>query len=88
MVRVIATMWNLSKSLLLLLLISLMVSASAFTVDRLDIQVEEYGVAQVDFSHPLPQLEQIAVFLQLAHPAQEFILALEKFIAQPKRMNL
>jgi hypothetical protein len=65
-----------------------MVSASAFTADRLDIQVEEYEVAQVDSSHSLPQLEQIAVFLKLAHPAQEFILALEQFIAQPKRMNL
>ncbi len=64
-------------SLILLSLVAFPVSA--FTAEQLDIQIYESGAAAVNFTYSLSWIEQIAVFPQLADPAQIFVSAMEQF---------
>lgn len=66
--------------ILSLLLIGVIVMpAGAFTAEKLTIDVEEDGDATVTFDYSLTWLENIAVFLKIADPNEEFRKALEKY---------
>lgn len=66
----------------LLFVACLILPAGAFTADRLDIAVDESGGATITFDYTLTWMEDIAVFFQIANPADEFRKALESFTNQ------
>ncbi|HNX17105.1 MAG TPA: hypothetical protein PKM50_02120 [Methanoregula sp.] len=51
--------------------------AQAFTSKTLSITLDEYGNAQVDYEYKLTFVEQAAVFVNIANPADELKAALE-----------
>lgn len=61
------------------LVAALVMPAGAFTADKLTINVEEDGAATITFDYSLTWIEDIAVFLKIADPNEEFGKALEKY---------
>jgi hypothetical protein len=61
----------------ILLMVCLVVPASAFTAHTLTIQENQNGDAQMDFTYELNWLEQVAVFTKIADPGTELKSALE-----------
>jgi hypothetical protein len=64
----------------LVLVIALLAApAAAFTMNRLDIAVAETGDADVTADYSLSWMEQIAVFMRIAQPAEQLQNGLEQF---------
>jgi hypothetical protein len=61
----------------ILLMVCLVVPASAFSAHTLTIQENRNGDAQMDFTYELNWLEQVAVFTKIADPGTELKSALE-----------
>jgi hypothetical protein len=64
---------------LVLTIAMLSTSASAFTMNRLDIQVTGSGDAKVTADYSLSWLEQVVVFMHIAKPAQQLQNVLEQY---------
>jgi hypothetical protein len=68
---------RLVQAIAFLLLIGLVVPATAFTADRIEIRVAENGDAGITFDYTLSWIERAAVFLRIADPGGELKRAME-----------
>ena len=67
----------LAGAIVILLLIGLVVPATAFSADRIEIMVAENGDAAITFDYTLSWIERAVVFMRIADPGGELKRAME-----------